>query len=63
MDFVKPIESEDKDGNITIYPLFERINKDAVSKGGKLNAYWNGNEWVSVELSDTRLLNDINKEV
>lgn len=63
MDFVKPIESEDKDGNITIYPLFERINKDAVSKGGKLNAYWNGNEWVSVELADTQLLNDINKEV
>lgn len=61
MDFVKIVENEDQRGRIVISPLYNRINKDAVAKGGKLNAYWNDHEWVSIEQSDTQLLADIDQ--
>lgn len=63
MDFIKPYETEDTKGYIHISPLFERVNKDAVSKGGKLNAYWNGERWVSVEIDDKQLMIDIDKQM
>mgnify|MGYP004709275491 FL=1 len=64
MDFIKPVQNKDIKGNVmSVQPLFERVNKDAVSKGGRLNAYWNGDRWVSVELDDTQLMRDIDSQV
>lgn len=63
MDFVIPTVREGRNGPESVYPIFERINKDAASRGGKLFAYWNGEAWNSVERSDTQLMSDINTQV